>query len=505
MSTPDRTSSQLVALLGVELAAELTRGKLANVFRTAAANRATVPAAVRRLSTANLVPAAVNIEQYHSALSFALQAGAQPAAARTLALVFVDVARTLNTTVEQLIAAVPGEHVAVLQQRAYEIANLLRSDASQLTAVSDVPLSDSGIADRLLGFEPVVIPSQGDWSTGCFDHVVDPPAVQSITGRRAQFDPKGRWFAYSQAVPGTPVRVLTQATWQPVVDLEIDSAAGDRVSALTFSPQDPLLAVGLLSGQQGLAVFSTVTWQPVPNAPAFSRVNSAEFSPDGKYLAVVHSVSANTTQAFLTVVRRSDWSVVHTQTALDAPFVRPIVVKWSPDGDKLAVYGNRQTDARLVVLNTSDWSVKRNRPIPGGTLAYGGLGPSMDWLPDNNTVVIPPNSEFAPSNLTVYRTDINQRFTVPVSLGLTYSAVATTGSEVLVSGAINATSDTVSVVSTETWQEIHTQSFDTQQFPGISEPVTLVSQLALSPGSVYLAVVNSSPENPVGPLIFESC
>lgn len=503
----NRASAELIRFFGAELQTQLFQGKLANRFRSRRGGETTVPAGVTRTTQANLQPAYVNQREYEVALSLLSKTGAAPNTREAMAMALVDVAKRMNLSVTEVMAASDTGKLELLELRGIQFLNQLRDPTSRLGRALPVDNVSSLIGHELA---PVISDApfgQGqvfDWNGSCFNPVASPPTVFDTPGfptRRVAFSPDGKWFATRSLIAGPPVALYDVETWQQSFALGNDITS-PIITALSFHPEDPLLVVGGYSSSitGGLRVYNTRTLNPVPNSPSYSFVNWAEWSPSGEYLAVIWAPVTPTNDASLTtltILRRSDWSEVFS-TVNNLP-IRPISGAWSPDGEHLAIYGNAGSLSRIAVLETENWTTVRNSDLAGGNVAYGSQGPTIAFMPDNRTIVVPPNSEFRPND--VYRYDYinNSRFFVPVSLGLTYSATVTPdGRYVIVtgSGGLPGNPDaTLSVIDATTWEEIAVQSFP---------DVTLLIDSAFSPDSEFLALANSTPlpEPTLRPLIY---
>lgn len=490
----ERVSTELVRFFGVQLSREVSNGKFANVFRGGDQSQVSSTASLDRLSRTNLIPASINIDQYQTALGFLLESGAEKAVAPAMAVAFVDVAKSLGITVSALLTVSDEKTIRVLQDRAYKFLNRLRDSTSSLTIAESVDNSLSR-AFRISGIyeqpeEPVEFP---DWEDGNLIQIENPPEV--ITGllvRRVAFSADSKLLALNKVDSTRPVAIYSVDDWQPLIEPNLNSV-GFQITSMEFSPRDPLLAIGFYADNQsnGLRIVNTNSWGLLSNIPELEYVNSLSWSPDGNQLAVVHAPNFNT--SILTVYNRNNWSTAFELTS-NTP-VRPIKIRFSPDGTRLAVYGNEVNGpsvARVVLYNTTTWQVISSVIVQGGNQTYGAFGPDFSFTPDGRYLVI-PGSELGAFGLWVGDTQTSQSFIVPISTGVAYAvAISPDGDTVIVSAAAGPTNNVISVVSTETWTEVNGQEFIGLDF---------IPHLRMSPDGQYIALANLSFLSPLNPII----
>lgn len=497
MSTLNRVSTDLVRFLGAQLSTEIANGKFSNVFRQSEL-RTTVPAAVRRLTQQNLQPASISTEQYHIALSYLQKAGSEPAAASALAVAFLDVAQALQIPVATLIANTDSNTLKLLDRKAYSFLNRLRDPTSALGDAFDVDNSSTLLQRFFETLEPAPEPEPAppSWDEiGDFPQIVNPPLSDSVRTRRTAFSRDSALFAISVADSDFPVRIFNTSSWQTVIDLDL-AVDSFLVSSMAFSPRDNLLAVGFYSnsGQQGLRIVNTTNWQLLLNFPQLEFVNSLSWSPDGNLLAVVHAPSSSA--SVLTVYNRNNWSVAYEVT--DNVPVRPIKVRFSPDGSRLAVYGNEETvlqRVKTVLYNTSTWQVTQTLEVAGGNRTYGALGPDFAWAGNGRYIVV-PGSELGAFEVWVGDTVTGNVQLLNIDTGQSYAAVTTPDGTVIVCGEAGPADQVIAVLTQsqpgEPWQQTHSQAF---------QGVSFVPHVSVSPDGNYVALADFSAVNALNPLI----
>ncbi len=490
----ERVSTELVRFFGVQLSREISGGKFANVFRGGDQSQTTVPASFDRLSRANLQPASINIDEYQTALGFLLDGGAGKTVAPAMAVAFVDVAKSLGVTVSALLTVSDQKTIGILQEKAYKFLNRLRDSTSTLGRAEPVDNTLSRmfrIADLYEQPEdPVEFP---DWEDGNLVQIENPPDV--ITGlliRRVAFSSDSKLLALNQTNSQRPVVIYTVDDWQPLVEPNLNSV-GFQITSMEFSTRDPLLAVGFYADDEedGLRIVNTNSWELLLNTPELEYVNSLSWSPDGDKLAIVHAPGFQT--SILSVYNRNNWSV-DFELSSNTP-VRPIKVRFSPDGTRLAVYGNEingPSIAKVVLYDTSNWQVVSSFEVQGGNQTYGAFGPDFNFTPDNRYIVI-PGSELGAFGLWVGDTQTNQSFVVPLSTAAAYAiTISPDGKTVIISAAAGPTGNVISVVDTETWTEVNGQGFIGLDF---------IPHLRMSPDGQYIALANFSILSPLNPFI----
>ena len=129
----NRTRTSLVRFLGAEVSARQTNGKLANNVKNGLGGERAQPADQQR--TANtLEPDSVKIADFQSALAHMQSLGAEPLAAKAMAMVLIDSAKAQGLPVMSLIDSTSTTELALVTNEAYTYINQLRDGSSQLGA-----------------------------------------------------------------------------------------------------------------------------------------------------------------------------------------------------------------------------------------------------------------------------------------------------------------------------------------------------------------------------------
>ena len=140
-------------------------------------------------------------------------------------------------------------------------------------------------------------------------------------GAGVVFSPDGSQLAVSAS---SSVYLLETAAWTTVTTLQPGAATG-RAS---FTADGHYLAVGMTASPY-LAVYGATDWQPMSGLPVLTEAtNHVVFSPEGDYLAVI---GANTLRAIAT----RDWSEVPSYARARTMYA----ADFSPDGRYLAIGG----------------------------------------------------------------------------------------------------------------------------------------------------------------------
>lgn len=147
--TIKRTATSLVLFLGAELSAQSSLSKLTNVFKGGQGTEKAAPAVVRRLTSPELVPASININEYQIAKAHLEKAGASPGAVKAMAVVFVDTAEYLGVSVSSLLVRTTDKTIGLLQSRVFDYLNQLTGTTSQLGKVVEIKNDRSFISRRL--------------------------------------------------------------------------------------------------------------------------------------------------------------------------------------------------------------------------------------------------------------------------------------------------------------------------------------------------------------------
>ena len=129
----NRVSTSLVRYLGAEVAAQNTRGSLRNKVSSGQGTEIVSPADAQRVFNTGLTPASVNIKEFDAARGYFENRGAEPLAAKAMALVMVDAAKAQNLSVMRLLDGSNSDKIALLEAETYNYINQLRDGTSQLS------------------------------------------------------------------------------------------------------------------------------------------------------------------------------------------------------------------------------------------------------------------------------------------------------------------------------------------------------------------------------------
>jgi len=129
----NRVSTSLVRYLGAEVSAKTSRGSLRNVVRSGQGREIVRPADTIRASDLNLVNASVSVSQFDAARGYFENRGAEPLAAKAMALVMVDTAKAQGVSVMKLLDETNPQKIALLEAESYKYINQLRDGTSQLS------------------------------------------------------------------------------------------------------------------------------------------------------------------------------------------------------------------------------------------------------------------------------------------------------------------------------------------------------------------------------------
>ena len=129
----NRTSTSLVRFLGAEVSARQTNGKLANNVKHGLGGERTLPADQQRKAN-TLEPDSLNIADFQAAFAHIQRLGAEPLAAKAMAMVMVDSAKAQGVDVMSLIDSSNTTEMSLVSNTAYTYINQLRDGSSQLGA-----------------------------------------------------------------------------------------------------------------------------------------------------------------------------------------------------------------------------------------------------------------------------------------------------------------------------------------------------------------------------------
>jgi len=128
----NRVSTQLVQFLGAGITARNTAGKLVNVVKDGLGGERTRQADSQRTGTEDVEPASIKISDYEAALAHMQRNGAEPLAAKAMAVVMVDAAKAQGVGVMSLLKNTSAQEMALVSAEAYTFINQLRDGSSQL-------------------------------------------------------------------------------------------------------------------------------------------------------------------------------------------------------------------------------------------------------------------------------------------------------------------------------------------------------------------------------------
>ena len=146
----NRVSTSLVRYLGAEVSARNTRGSLRNIVKSGQGSEIVSPADAPRASNLNLTNASVNIAEFDAARGYFENRGAAPLAAKSMALVMVDVAKAKSVSVMKLLDGSDTQSIKLLEADTYNYINQLRDGTSQLSGSNSTNNNTSVRARYLL-------------------------------------------------------------------------------------------------------------------------------------------------------------------------------------------------------------------------------------------------------------------------------------------------------------------------------------------------------------------
>ena len=139
--------TQLIQFLGAEITARNRGGALHNVVKNGLGGERTQQADSQRVgrnaSTADFEAGSINIGDYEAALVYMEAHGAEPLAAKAMALVMLDAAKAQGVGVMSLLKTTSTQEVALVTNEAYKYINQLRDISSQLSGSGTIDNSKS--------------------------------------------------------------------------------------------------------------------------------------------------------------------------------------------------------------------------------------------------------------------------------------------------------------------------------------------------------------------------
>lgn len=146
----NRSSTSLVRYLGATVKANSAGGNsLANTVTDGTGGETRANPSVRRFGTTGLVQDSIKIADYQSALGYLGQRGVDPITAKTMAAVFVDVAKSQGVGVMSLLETSDPDALAVIDSQVFNRMNQLRDLTSQLSSSAAIDNTASVPARRI--------------------------------------------------------------------------------------------------------------------------------------------------------------------------------------------------------------------------------------------------------------------------------------------------------------------------------------------------------------------
>ena len=139
----NRTGKQVTQYLGADITARNINGQLQNVVNNGVGGERPPQADSQRGATSDYENGALNIGDYEAALVYMERNGAEPLAAKAMALVLLDSAAAQGLSVNKLLRNSSDVAVALQSPAAYTYINQLRSISSQLSGSNAIDNSKS--------------------------------------------------------------------------------------------------------------------------------------------------------------------------------------------------------------------------------------------------------------------------------------------------------------------------------------------------------------------------
>jgi len=217
------------------------------------------------------------------------------------------------------------------------------------------------------------------------------PSFRRVTYRRgniglARFAPDGQTVVYGASWEGDPVAVFSTRIGNP----ESTPLGYSRANLAAISPTGELALSLREMGLSGTGGTGTLARAPIGGGqprPVLEFIDAAEWTPDGKDLAIVRYLQARS---------RLEFPAGTVLFATQHPLASP---RFSPDGRRIAV---SETGEAGVSIDVVDLRGKLTR-LPG---TWQGVG-SIAWDPSGEAIWFAASGEHGDS--TVYRTDLAGR------------------------------------------------------------------------------------------------
>lgn len=145
----NRSSTSLVRYLGATVKANSSSGSLGNATQNARGGETRIDPSVRRLSQRGLTQDAIKIVDYQAALGHLEGRGVDPLVAKTMAAVFVDVAKSQGVGVMSLLETTNPTALSLVNAEVFNRMNQLRDLTSQLNGSSPIDNTASVPARRI--------------------------------------------------------------------------------------------------------------------------------------------------------------------------------------------------------------------------------------------------------------------------------------------------------------------------------------------------------------------
>lgn len=146
----NRSSTSLIRYLGTTVkAGSGGSSRVTNITQDARGDETRVDPAGRRFSQVGLQQDAIKIADYQAALGYLGQMGVDPLVAKTMAAVFVDVAKSQGRNVMSLFETANASDIALIDKEVLNRLNQLRDLSSQLSSSSPIDNTASVPARRI--------------------------------------------------------------------------------------------------------------------------------------------------------------------------------------------------------------------------------------------------------------------------------------------------------------------------------------------------------------------
>lgn len=146
----NRVSTSLIRYLGAEVSATSTRGALRNKVSSGQGSEIVSPADSQRVFNTGLTPASVNVDEFSAAKAYFENRGSTPQAAKAMALVMADIAKSQGLSVMKLVDDSNKQNIKLLESETYRFINQLRDGTSQLSGSTTTDNNKSVRARYLL-------------------------------------------------------------------------------------------------------------------------------------------------------------------------------------------------------------------------------------------------------------------------------------------------------------------------------------------------------------------